>query len=279
MTGTKTVAERLREIKSASLPCRGDVLAFALGRKLDCPIGEDCINCIGRLANELADAIEAEKSVAVSKALIEEVAKQENMDSVLLYNTAKDLDDYAHMLEGAVSEDLAHCAGLIRKALRGAKPQLPEGVEWPRFEDGELVKFGDDYVKKSGGVDELRHLSFYDDAVQLNCDDFIKYGEPVKRPEPEVLDADGVPIKVGDVVYTPQGKALVVSRLDAPYVCNKEGITRADYVTHRKPDTQEAINHDAALLVSESFFDQRRDEFEDRVFDLLKRQRKLLGGE
>lgn len=231
MTGTKTVAERLREIKGASLPCKGDILAFALGRELKCPVEEKCINCIGRLASELADAIEAERAHAVSK------------------------------------------------ALSGAEPQLPAGVIWPRFEDGELVKFGDDYVKKSGGVDELRHLSFYDDAVQLNCDDFIKYGEPVKRPEPEVLDADGVPIKVGDVVYTPQGKALVVSRLDAPYVCNKEGITRADYVTHRKPDTQEAINHDAALLVSESFFDQRRDEFEDRVFDLLKRQRKLLGGD
>lgn len=66
-------------------------------------------------------------------------------------------------------------------------------------------------------------------------------------PLPEVLDADGAPIKVGDTVYTPQGKAYVVSRLDAPYVCHKEGFTRADYVTHRKHDTQEAIFDDSTM--------------------------------
>lgn len=214
----KTVAERLRETKGASLPCRGDILAFALGRKLDCPIGDDCINCIGRLASELADTIEAEQ----------------------------------------------------------AERQLPEGIEWPRFEDGELVKFGDEYVAYTGEARTVERVSFISGETFVNG---ISRDKPMKRPEPEVLDADGVPIKVGDTVYTPQRKALVVLRLDAPYVWSKEGLTRADYVTHRKPDTQEAINHDAMLMISESFFDQRRDEFEDRVFDLLKRQRKLLGGE
>lgn len=236
---TKTVAERLRD--------------YALHRTNTCTefrkittdkncASIDCSTCRQQIANALADAIEAEKEHAVSK------------------------------------------------AVRGAKPQLPEGVIWPRFEDGELVKFGDDYVKKSGGVDELRHLSFYDDAVQLNCDDFIKYGEPVKRPEPEVLDADGVPIKVGDVVYTPQGKALVVSRLDAPYVCNKEGITRADYVTHRKPDTLGDIKDEATLppgeycnryqlLGADSTYFDDAEVTTAMCWHLIDRTRKLMGGE
>ena len=44
-----------------------------------------------------------------------------------------------------------------------------------------------------------------------------KYGERVKRPAPEVLDADGVPIKVGDTVYFVDGdaRALTVECIDA----------------------------------------------------------------
>ena len=112
-----------------------------------------------------------------------------------------------------------------------------------------------------------------------------------------MLDADGVPIKVGDTVYTLKGKELVVESIHANEYC-AEGeepehlIWCGEYVkdtyplhhianqlTHRKPDTQEAINHDAMLMISESFFDKRRDEFEDRVFTLLERQRKLMGDE
>lgn len=287
MTGTKTVAERLREIKGASFHCKGDVLAAALGRKLKCPNDIDCRTCIVGLASDLADAIEAEQAQAVSKALIEDVAKQENMDSGLLYNAAKDLEENAHIIKESVLEDLAHYAGLIRKALKGAKPQLPEGVIWPRFEDSELVKFGDEYVAYTGEVRTVEGVSFRSGETFVNG---ISRDKPMKRPEPEVLDADGVPIKVGDTVYHEDEGECVVERiyrqngdtlLDLNIcgsILNMANVKPAE-VTHRKPDTQEAINQDAALLVSESFFDQRRDEFEDRVFDLLKRQRKLLGGE
>lgn len=236
---TKTVAERMREIKGASLPCRGDILAFALGRKLDCLIDEDCINCIGRLASELADTIEAEQ----------------------------------------------------------AERQLPEGIEWPRFEDGELVKLVDEFefdgIKHTADMIRFQVYSGESEPTTTILDlgwvpIGFKPGARVQRPEPEVLDADGVPIKVGDTVYRigehPLSGERTVDKTEGEGDFARVWFDNghwgyAKLVTHRKPDTQEAIDHDAALLVSESFFDQRMDEFEDRVFDLLERQRKLLGGE
>lgn len=295
MTGTETIAKRLRCFDYAKTKCKGDIFAFALDEHINCSHSESCRECLNGLAIKLADAIEAEQAHAVSKALIEEAAKQENMDSVLLYNAAKDLQENAHIIKESVLEDLAHCAGLIRKALKGAKPQLPEGVIWHTYEDGELVKPFDKLPGfDSGGVQKFIWTSSHNGAWQLQDAEGhmlnVMHGEPVKRPESEVLGADGVPIKEGDTVYHEDEGECVVERiyrqngdtlLDLD-VCgaiwNVANVKPAE-VTHRKPDTQEAIDHDAALLVSESFFDQRRDEFEDRVFDLLKRQRKLLGGE
>lgn len=120
----------------------------------------------------------------------------------------------------------------LREAeLKASKPNLlPDGIIWPTFEDGELVRFGDEFTDRDGVTEKVTGFFFCEDKVFVNPSDRYSYGETVKRPEPEV------------------------------------------------PDTQEAIDTDAMLLVSESFFDQRRDEFEDRVFDLLRRQRKLLGG-
>lgn len=88
-----------------------------------------------------------------------------------------------------------------------AERALPEGVEWPRFEDGELVKVGDD-VEYKGETMRVYLATFYADRWVLWCsregiDGRLSgsYVERVKRPAPEVLGADGAPIEVGDVVY------------------------------------------------------------------------------
>lgn len=104
-----------------------------------------------------------------------------------------------------------------------AERALPDGMEWPRFEDGELVKVGDEVEYKD---ETMRvYLATLDaDGWALWCsregiDGRLSgsYGERVKRPAPEVLDADGVPIKVGDTVYFVDGDArpLTVERIDA----------------------------------------------------------------
>ena len=180
-------------------------------------------------------------------------------------------------------------ADAIEAEINASKPaQLPEGVIWPRFKDGQPVNFGDEFVNQDGVTEKVTGFFFYEDKVFVNPSDRYSYGETVKRPEPEVLDADGVPIKVGDTVWYEIAKEPLFvdcidpsGSLDLTYEKGGWGgyaCVPPDKVTHRKRDTQEAIDTDAMLLVSESFFDQRRDEFEDRVFDLLRRQRKLLGG-
>ncbi len=68
--------------------------------------------------------------------------------------------------------------------------QLPEGVEWPRFEDGELVEIGDAYEKGNGRAGTVTNLFFraYDGVPTWVIGKgggklFVKHGERVKRPE------------------------------------------------------------------------------------------------
>lgn len=104
-----------------------------------------------------------------------------------------------------------------------AERALPEGVEWPRFEDGGLVRIGDE-LEFEGKTMLVCDATFYADGWALWCDRedmsgrlYGKYGERVKRPVPKVLDADGVPIEVGDTVFFIDGnnRALTVERIDA----------------------------------------------------------------
>lgn len=100
------------------------------------------------------------------------------------------------------------------------EPQLPESVEWPRFEDGERVK----------------------------------------RPAPKVLDADGVPIEVGDTVWaTYDGRRHIVIAVCSDGSLHPEMLTNdgcmveyeeglwdfAKKVTHEQPDSWEKLEEDA----------------------------------
>lgn len=104
-----------------------------------------------------------------------------------------------------------------------AERALPEGMEWPRFEDGEPVKVGDE-VEYKGETMRVYLATLDADGWALWClregiDGRLSgsFGERVKRPAPKVLDADGAPIKVGDTVYFVDGDArpLTVERIDA----------------------------------------------------------------
>lgn len=72
---------------------------------------------------------------------------------------------------------------------------------WPRFEDGEPVWYGDE-------VDNMRSsviaVEFFDGSITLSSDFdhlHLSFGERVKRPARNILDADGVEIKAGDTVW------------------------------------------------------------------------------
>lgn len=138
-----------------------------------------------------------------------------------------------------------------------AERALPEGVEWPRFEDGEPVKVGDE-VEYKGETIRVYLATIDADGWALWCsregiDGRLSgsYGERVKRPTPKVLDADGVPIKVGDVVYFVADKdedALTVECIDVsgekPVVdlvySDERGtwhLVNPEKLTHERPDS------------------------------------------
>ena len=78
-----------------------------------------------------------------------------------------------------------------------AEQALPEGAEWPRFEDGEVVKIGDD-VEYKGETMRVYLATFDADGWALWCsregiDGRLSgaYGERVERPTPKVLAKAG----------------------------------------------------------------------------------------
>ena len=107
----------------------------------------------------------------------------------------------------ALNDVQGEMSKMRRENERLAEPQLPEGIEWPRFEDGGLVSIGDE-VDGDGDTLTVRSVEFYGDRYCIGVFNGTSVGvlngcvnEHVKRPKPQVLDADGVPIEVGDVVY------------------------------------------------------------------------------
>ena len=133
------------------------------------------------------------------------------------------IDEYEASAEGGCSgmakrfgidcEHAGSCRGCMTKVMTDiadrieADRELPEGIEWPRFEDGGLVRIGDE-LEFAGKTMLVCDATFYADGWALWCsregiDGRLSgsFGERVKRPTPKVLDADGVPIEVGDTVY------------------------------------------------------------------------------
>ena len=149
-----------------------------------------------------------------------------------------------------------------------AERALPEGMEWPRFEDGELVKVGDEVEYKDETM-RVYLATFDSDGWALWCSrEGIEgrlsgsYGERVKRPTPKVLDADGAPIEVGDTVWaTYDGckhvvKAVCSDGSICPSMLSEDGFMVkyeeggwdfAKKVTHERPDSWARLSNDTKM--------------------------------
>ena len=223
-------------------------------------------------------------------------------------------EDFPYFL-GKTCQDFYSCKDCARAVFNAiadeieaeqAERQLPDGIQWPRFEDGELVKFGDEVETNRGPkkvmsvLSSLKSYTLYEGIGDGKPIMFASYGLKIRRPEPEVLDADGVPVKVGETVYHKEtGKPLKVFSLANGEVHGDEkpNVTAtysASFITHRKPDTQEAIIADLELpawdylkkygLLPVKAEGETKKEYKLRVRlahrkHLLERQCKLLGGE
>lgn len=76
---------------------------------------------------------------------------------------------------------------------------MPEGMEWPTV-DGKPVDFKTVYVPSLG---VLEAVSIYNNGAcqVMSHDGIIKSAKDIHIEKPEVLDADGVEIRVGDTVW------------------------------------------------------------------------------
>lgn len=133
---------------------------------------------------------------------------------------------------------------------------------WPKFEDGEYVWFGDVVKVPTCGAIPAEAIEFTAGKVQVkdaedgDWNTSMRAVQPLKRPAPKVLDADGVEIKVGDTVWHCNGLASgVVTSIDADslmhttrYVDESGAEFRdaARNLTHTRPDSWGLLEEDAA---------------------------------
>lgn len=159
----------------------------------------------------------------------------------------------------------------------------------PRFEDGEPVQFGELVSSNLFGAVKVSAIEFTEDGTHVKDEPDGDWSTSLevttsrlKRPAPEVLGADGLPIKSGEIVWlTDEGNAHVGS-LDfkaGPMSCGLLGVgvgepltvleikpnvggndhrfvvfdhhsgpwCDASWLTHTPPDTQDRIDEDATM--------------------------------
>ena len=175
---------------------------------------------------------------------------------------------------------------------------IPKGMEWPRFEDGELVRIGD-AVEFEGKTMRVCEVALYADswALWCDCEDMSgrlhgSYCERVKRPAPKVLDADGVPIKVGDVVYFVGGAGVRYAVKDIGFEPGGAFVDIIDEqvrgslmvspekLTHERPDSWERIEEDAKLaprdyLEKRGMNPEKTERIASMMADLVRRAKAL----
>lgn len=125
-----------------------------------------------------------------------EKTRQRLLDHIAECETAlgrrnRRIEELGHRVNDLMTEN----AELRRRA-------MPEGMEWPKYDTGEMVDFGDEVDIGDGVGASVDKVSFYGDQWRLydryGCEineDMMGPGERVKRPEPKVLDADGAEIR------------------------------------------------------------------------------------
>lgn len=147
------------------------------------------------------------------------------LDWVVGHCSTKQQLDFNFWLSGRVmhelgfEEDMADRDEVERRLLARL---MPEGMEWPRYESGELVRSGDRMIDDNG--DRFSAVSFI-----FTCDWWciegyqqtgfgtlsrenkrklsgMPYSARVKRPAPKALDADGVEVHKGDDVWSTTGE-------------------------------------------------------------------------
>ena len=177
---------------------------------------------------------------------------------------------------------------------------MPEGMEWPRTDDGKPVEIGDELIDDEDvhGWRLVDSIIFTNDGdgylvVLENCrgaTDSYSPGERVKRPA--VLDADGRPLREGETAYDIEdakghphtvasteldGLGHVKTTCEEPTPASVS--IHPSRLTHERPvvDTWERLEEDADRTTS--LFDAFDSDASADIRDLVRRAKKLAGVE
>lgn len=177
---------------------------------------------------------------------------------------------------------------------------LPEGHEWPRFEDGEQVKFGDCAVGWDGKTFTVDSAKIYEDGhvfiYGYTSDGECAHADNaalLRFKRPPVLAADGKPIEVGQTVYSRDGLEQTIKRIaygkngTVLWVeCDSESgpwNRVPSELTHERHDSWEKLESDATAKADElaaadicvpDYASYRR-----AMTDILRRAKALAGVE
>lgn len=201
---------------------------------------------------------------------------------------------HAHHLEGLLSERRREIGRLRREAAEMRRRLIPEDMEWPRFEDGEPVRFGCEF-EFEGAVDVVESVTFHcagSPAFNYGLQDsgervhglYVR-GERIKRPVPKVLDADGVEIRAGDVLYSVEtGESVTVEQVEPgnPWFAATSGtLQHCSKFAHKRPDSWERLEEDIANIPYSDYCDLYRIDHSDTSYerakarDIVRRAKKL----
>lgn len=242
--------------------------------------------------------------------------KKDGVDLLREYAEGKKEKRFCHILHGHYGDVIGDCmrgtcaeceggylaalADRIEREREGLDNRLmPEGIEWPRFEDGEKACFGDRFELPSGLVGNVAKITLRKCEPAILYDGIGRNTVEAKRPKPQVFAADGLLIREGETVWY-DGAEYVVDRVytasDGDYSVDLEfGDLRSatnvwpQLIDHTPPDTQERIDNDATMLPrsycrsllewGEAQIDATDDQslYDAMISDLLRRQRELDG--
>ena len=206
----------------------------------------------------------------------------------------KDFDARNEKKSRSVCAAMAESADTDKRALSERERRILD--MWPRYEDGEPVWFGDGAAVNVGNI-AIEAIEFTDGCAYVKdgaCGDYntlVQVFKHVKRPAPEVLDADGVLIKVDDTVWNEDGSELHVigfgdvqdgeTMLVVEYAAGptKWGEVRCLSVTHTRPDSWEQLEEDAREFARDNQLPHDVDQMERDAVDLIRRAKKLAGVE
>lgn len=150
-------------------------------------------------------------------------------------------------------EELGHRVGdLTSENAELRRRAMPEGMEWPRYDTGEPVRFGGDFLDHQDNVRSVLSVKMFKEGVfeigtGQGTYDWHSAGERVRRPAPAVLAADGEPLEVGQTVWhTESGEQCTVLDIEFGSAvsvefeltdagCRHTGTISPSHLTHQRP--------------------------------------------